>query len=133
MSIESENTTQRTTAALMSEIILDIQNLFEQQMKLTQLEIEEELQRRAKGTAVIVIGLSVVFLAAVVSSFALVHLLRWITTTVTSEDWLPLWGCHAIVAAFLFSTGFVMTYSGRQMFHSSSSRKRPGVESSGKV
>ena len=129
MSIDVERPPEQMAAALLSGILGDLQHLVEQQFQLTRREIEEELRQRATAAAVFGIGLAVFFLDAIVLCMTLAHLLHWVASPPgTDPAALPLWACHAVVAAVLVIIGGIMTYVGRARFNSVKRFKNPITE-----
>jgi hypothetical protein len=129
MSTNVEDRPGQTAASLVSGILGDLQHLIEQQFQLTRREIEEELRRLAAAGSVFALGLGVFFLDAIVLSLASAHLLHWMTSPPgTDPAWLPLWACHAALAAALIVIGGVLTYVGRAKFKSIDRCQNPAAE-----
>lgn len=117
--IEVENPPEQTTASLMSGIFADLKHLVEQQFELTRQEIEVGLRQRAKAAAVFGLGMGILVLAAAVLCLTLSHLLHWAASPPgTDPAWLPLWACHAVVAAMLAVSGVIVASVGRAKFRS---------------
>jgi hypothetical protein len=50
---------------------------------------------------------------------SLSHLLHWMASPIgTDPAWLPLWACHAVVAAVLVVIGVIVACVGRTKFNS---------------
>lgn len=113
MSVEVDHS---SSSSLMADVVLDLQQLFEQEMKMMQFEFEEQLRRRGAATVMIGVGVALVFLAAVVGSIGCAHFLSWFTAGVRTAEPLPLWASHAIVATILAIIGGLVTFWGQQMF-----------------
>ena len=119
MSAEVEVRPEPTTASLMSEILVDLQHLIEQQFKLARRELEVGLKLRAVAAAVFGLGLVILFLAAIAACLTLSHLLHWVMSPPgTDPASLPLWACHAVVAAVLAVSGVLIAFVGRGKFMS---------------
>ena len=85
----------QTAASLLSGILSDLQHLVEQQFQLTRREIEDEIRQRAIAAAVFALGVTILFLGAIVFCVGLVHLLHWAALPGgTDPAWLPLWACY---------------------------------------
>lgn len=109
MSTDIEDPVEQTAASLVSGILGDLQHLVEQQFQLTRREIEVELRQRAAAAAVFGLGMGVCFLGMIVLCLTLVHLLHWVALPPgTDPAWLPLWACHAVVAAGLILLGVIL-------------------------
>ncbi len=119
----------QTAASLVSGILGDLQHLVEQQFQLTRREIEDEIRQSAIAAAVFASGAVVLFLGAAVFCLGLVHLLHWISMPRNADTaWLPLWACHAFVAAVLAVAGALVLYIGRVKFSSIHSFQNPLTE-----
>ena len=119
MSNDVKDPPDQTAASLVSGILGDLQHLVEQQFQLTRREIEDEIRQRAAAAAVFALGVTVVFLGAIVFCLGLAHLLHWATLPPgTDPAWLPLWACHAVVAAVLVVIGGFVVHVGRAKFRS---------------
>ena len=113
----------------MSGIGDDLQHLVEQQFQLTRREIAEELRQRAAAAAVFGLDIGVFFLDAIVLCLTLVHLLHWVASPPgTDPAWLPLWACHAVLAAALAVIGGILAYVGRAKFKIIEPFKNPLTE-----
>ena len=119
MSFDIEDPPEQTASSLVSGIFGDLKHLVEQQFQLTRQEIEDGLRQRAVAAAVIGLGVGILFLAAVALCLSLSHLLHWSASPPgTDPAWLPLWACHAIVAAVLAVSGVTVACVGRAKFRS---------------
>ena len=119
MSIDIEDPPEQTTSSLVSGIFGDLKRLVEQQFQLTRQEIEDGLRQRAVAAAVVGLGVGILFLAAVALCLSLSHLLHWSASPPSTDPaWLPLWACHAIVAAVLAVSGVTVACVGRTKFKS---------------
>jgi len=115
----SKDRPDQTAASLLSGILGDLQHLVEQQFQLTRREIEDEIRQRAIAAAVFAFGVTILLVGAIVFCFGLAHLLHWATSPGgTDPAWLPLWACHAVVAAVLAVIGGFVAHVGRVKFRS---------------
>lgn len=129
MSTNVEDPSEQTAASLVCGILGDLQHLIEQQFQLTRREIEEEFSQRTTAAAVFVLGIGVLFLDAIVFCLTLAHLLHWVASPPgTDPAWLPLWACHAVLAAVLLVIGGVLTHIGRARFGSVDPYQNPANE-----
>ncbi len=116
----------QTAASLVSGILGDLQHLVEQQFELTRREIEDEIRQRAIAAAIFALGVTVLFLGAILFCFGMVHLLHWAASPRgTDPAWLPLWACHAMVAAALAVIGGYAAHVGRVKFDSTAPFHNP--------
>jgi hypothetical protein len=129
MSVFVKDPPDQTAASLVSGILGDLQHLVEQQFQLTRREIEVELRQRAVGAAMFCVGLGSLFLAALEFSLASAHLLHWAAQSpVADPARLPLWACHALVAAMLAIVGGILALVGRARFKSVGRFQNPATE-----
>ncbi len=132
MPTEFEPLREQTAATLVSGILSDLQHLVDQQFQLMRREIAEDLRRRAAVAAVFGLGVGVLLLDAIVICLTLVHLLHWWASPPgTDPAWLPLWGCHAVLAVLLAISGGILVQVGRarsRAFASYSSSETPNLQ-----
>ena len=120
---------EQTAASLVTGILGDLHHLVEQQFQLTRREVEDELRQRVTATAVFGVGAGFLFLAATVLCLTVVHLLHWVASPPeTDPASLPLWACHAVVAAGLVVIGGILALAGRARFRSIDSFQNPATE-----
>jgi hypothetical protein len=120
---------KQTAAALLTDILVDLQQLVEQQFQLTRRELEDEFSKRLAAGSVLAYGVGVLFLVAVEICLALVHLLHWgASPPGTDPAWLPLWACHAAVATLLLVLGGILVLVGRARLLSMESCQNPATE-----
>jgi hypothetical protein len=120
---------EQTAASLLSGILGDLQHLVEQQFQLTRREIEDEIRQRAIAAAVCALGVTILFIGGIVFCFGVVHLLHFVALPGgTDPAWLPLWACHALVAAVLAVIGGLVTRVGRLKFRSTAAFHNPVTE-----
>lgn len=114
MSSDIEAPVDRTAASLVTGIVGDLQHLVEQQFQLTRREIELELRKQGAAAAVFAFGVGVFFIGTIALCLTAVHLLHWVTLPPgTDPARLPLWACHAVVAAILVILGGFLVVVGR--------------------
>ena len=129
MATDLEDPPVQTTASLVGGILGDLQRLVEQQFELTRQEIQEELRLRIAAGILFAAGIGLIFLGAIESCLGLAHLLHWAASPAGTETaWLPLWGCHAVVAAVFAVIGGVLVQVGRARFASVQSFHNPLTE-----
>lgn len=129
MSSDVQAPTEQTAASLVGGILGDLQRLVEQQFELTRQEIEEEVRLRVAAAAIFSVGVGLFALGAVEFCLALAHLLHWATSAAgTDTAWLPLWGCHAVVAVVFVVLGGILAQVGRAKFMSVQSFHNPITE-----
>ena len=129
MSIDIEAPPEQTAASLVNGILGDLQDLVEQQFQLTRREIEVELRKCAAAAAVFGLGVAILLLAAIALCLTLSHLLHWMASPPgTDPAWLPLWACHAVVAAVFGISGGILTQVGRAKFRAVDPYQNPATE-----
>jgi hypothetical protein len=129
MSAYVKDPPEQTAASLLTGIVGDLQHLVEQQLQLTRRKIEVELRQRAVAAAVIASGVGSLFLAAMAFCLASAHWLHWVALSPgTDPAWLPLWACHAAVAAVLATIGGILALIGRARFNSIQAFRNPTTE-----
>jgi hypothetical protein len=120
---------EQTAASLLSGILADLRHLVEQQFQLTRRQIEDEIRQRMKAVAVFALGMVFFLLAAIAACLCLVHLLHWSASpTGTDPARLPLWACHAIVAAVLALIGGILVHFGRARFRMAEAYRNPATQ-----
>ena len=129
MSTNAENRPAQSTMSLVSGILVDLEHLVEQQLRLTRREIEEELRQRSADAMIVALGIGILFLAAGGLCLALAHLLHWFTSPTGADPaWFPLWACHAVIAVALAVVGGILTNVGRTKFGSVERCQNPVTE-----
>ena len=118
MSNLAEDPQPQSPLTLISGILVDLEHLVEQQLRLTRREIEQEIRQRSVATGILVAGLGAFFLAAMTLCLTMAHLLHWVTSPPgTDPASLPLWSCYAIVAALLLLSGGILAQLARVRFN----------------
>ncbi len=129
MSVDVKDPTNQTAASLLTGILGDLQDLVEEQFQLTRREIEDEVRQCAAAGLVFAVGMGVLFLAAMILCLGFAHLLHWVGSAPgTDPSWVPLWACHASVAAVLVITGGALVVVGRTRFKSIHRVQNPVTE-----
>ena len=109
MSTEIQDPAEQSTATRGGGILVDLQSLVEQQFRVTRLEIEGELRRRAASAAALAVGIALCLVGVIVISIGLVHLLHALTARGSIDTAaVPLWGCYEIVGIVVFAIGGLM-------------------------
>ncbi len=108
---------EQTTASLLTGILGDLQQLVEQQLRLARREILDDLQQRGIAASILVLGVSVMFLDAIVACLAFAHLLHWVTSpAATDPASLPLWACYGVTVIILTLLACVLIQYGKTRF-----------------
>ena len=119
MSTVVEDPVEESTVSLVGGILVDLERLVEQQLQLTRREIEGELRRQSTAVIVVVLGMMVLFLAALMLSLASAHLLHWLTSPAGADPArMSMWACQALVSAVLIVIGGVLAFYGQSRFRS---------------
>lgn len=105
-------TDQQSMTTLVTGIINDAQELFQQQLALTRREIQDDLRKTRDALVSLAVGAGVAALACILLGMALAHLLDWLWPE------LPLWGGFAIVGGVLAVAGGALLYLGIHKFQS---------------
>ena len=114
-----EDPAEVSTVSLVGGILVDLQQLVEQQLQLTRREIEGELRRQSTAAMIVVLGLAVLFLAALMLSLASAQLLHWmISPAGTDPAGMPMWVCQALVSTVLIVIGGILACYGHFKFRS---------------
>src|ERR1041385_6623584 len=97
-----QNHAEPSATALVGGIIGDVQELVEQQFRLTRREIEDDLRQGVKAALVFGFGAGIFFLGAGATCLSLVHLLHWGASPPGADAaWFPLWACFGVAGAWL--------------------------------
>jgi uncharacterized membrane protein YqjE len=104
---------------LVREIVNDVEELVKAQLRFARAEFKEELNKSKEAAALLATGAASAFVGLLFLGFMLAHLLHWLTEPPgTDLAHLPLWVCHAIVAAVFFIAGTGLCLLGRKMLAS---------------
>jgi hypothetical protein len=129
VSTDIQDPPQPTAASLLSGILGDLHQLVEQQFQLTRREIEEEIRQRMAALAVLALGLAALFFGALMACLTLTLLLHWSALPAGSDAaWLPLWACHAVVAAILIVVGAILAQVGQAKFRAIDPYHNPATQ-----
>ena len=108
---------QPSATSLVSGIIDDVQNLIKQQFQLTRREVEQDLRKGKAGALLVGAGIGAMLLGCFEACLTVAHLLHWLTSPAGSDPAsLPMWACHAIVAAVLLGVGYAVLSAGSKRF-----------------
>ncbi len=114
MSTGLDSPPEQSTASLLTGILGDLQQLVEQQLRLARREILDDLRERGIAVSLLAVGVSVIFLDAIVGCLTFAHLLHWIASPATTDPAsLPLWGCYGVTSIVLTLLGCVLIQSGK--------------------
>jgi hypothetical protein len=103
-----------SAATLAIDILRDLKHLGRQQIKLIRHEIAQGMRQRLIAVAVCGAAVVAALLSVAELCFSAAHLLHWSTSPAGIDPaTIPLWGCHAIVAAALALVGTVLGLVGR--------------------
>jgi len=119
MPVQVPTTSEPGFATLVREIVNDVEDLVKHQFRFARAEIKEEVNKSKEAAAMLACGAATAFLGMLFFGMTLVHLLHWLTEPPGTElAHLPLWGCHAIVAALFLVAGAGLCLLGKKMFAS---------------
>src|SRR5215210_6557779 len=108
MATAYQNPSEQTATSLVTGIIDDIQDLVKQQFQLARREVEQDVRKATQGALYFAVSAAILFIGAIVSCFALAHLLHWATSPVdTDPARFPLWACYGVVGLTLLAVGGV--------------------------
>jgi len=106
-------------SSLLRGIVNDIGELVKQQIQFARAEFKADLRKSKEASVLLTLGVGNVFLGVLFFGLMLIHLLHWLTApAVMDQASLPLWGCHAVVAALFLVTGVGLFVAGQRMFAS---------------
>jgi cytochrome bd-type quinol oxidase subunit 1 len=115
MPTQVPTTTEPGLASLVRGIVNDIGDLVKQQMQFARAEIKADLRKSREAIAFLAIGAGSAFVGVLFFGLMVVHLLHWLTLPGGDAAYLPLWICHAIVAALFLVIGACLLSVGRKM------------------
>jgi hypothetical protein len=102
------NGAQPTMTATLKAIAEDAVALVKQQLAMFKAELRADVRNVLTGVIPMVCGIAPLLLGGLMSCFALVHLLHWLTTPAGQSldaATLPLWACYAIVSGTFLAVG----------------------------
>ena len=112
--IDEAESRRQTFASLISGILIDLRRLLEQQFQLKRRELQAEIRRLVVTALIFAAGGASLFLGGIMLCLSAAHLLHWMESPPgTDPAGLPLWACHAVVAAVLAIVGGILVYVGR--------------------
>ena len=98
---------EQSLVSLLGGIIGDASDLLVQQLRMTKLEVENDL-RKTKATAIsLAIAIGIMALGAILLSLMLVQVLALLTA-------IPLWGCYGMVGSIFALVGGVLLATGKE-------------------
>jgi len=113
MATDFHSSTEQSATSLVSGIVEDFQNLVKQQLKLTRVEILEDLRKAKEAALMFIVGIGVTALGGFASLFALAHLLHWATGPSGMDPAsLPLWACYGIISVIFLGAGAFCAWMG---------------------
>ncbi len=116
MAVQVPTSSEPGFSTLVREIVNDFEELVKTQIRLARAEIKEELNKSKEAAALLASGAAIAFVGVLFLGMMLAHLLHWLTEPPgTDLAHLPLWVCHAIVAALFIITGAGLALLGRKM------------------
>jgi len=122
MTTEVQNHSEtNSVATLVGGIVSDVQDLIKQQLQLTRKEIEADFRKTREAASVLAVGAGLLFLGGFAFCLMVAHLIHFLATPagVTPDSaTIPLWGCHAIVAAVFLIGGGGLAFAGKKKFDS---------------
>jgi uncharacterized membrane protein YqjE len=119
MAVQVPTSSEPGFTTLVREIVNDVEELVKHQIRFARAEIKEEIHKSKEAASVLALGLVSAILGVLFLGMSLVHLLHWLTEPPGVDlAGLPLWGCHAIVAAVFLIAGSGLCLLGRKMFAS---------------
>jgi len=124
-----QNSSEQTATSLVTGIIDDIQELVKQQFQLARREVEQDVRKATQGALYFALSAGILFIGAIVSCFALAHLLHWATSPVATDPArFPLWACYGVVGVALLAIGGVLACVGRMKFKTIDPVHNPATE-----
>jgi hypothetical protein len=98
-------------SSLVGGIINDAQQLVRQEITLARQEIHQEVNKAKTAALSLALGGVVAFFGGLLLSFALVHLLYWLTNDL--HERFPLWACYGIVGGLCALVGVLLLVAAR--------------------
>lgn len=97
---------EQSLVSLLSGIISDASDLMVQQLRMTKLEVQDDLRKTKAAAISLAIGAGIMALGVILLSLMLVYGLATLTS-------IPLWGCYGIVGGLFALVGGVMLAAGK--------------------
>ncbi|RPH83738.1 MAG: phage holin family protein [Planctomycetaceae bacterium] len=131
MSTEGEQPAQRSIESLLSGILGDVQQLVDQQIRLTRQEVETQIRLAAVAGIWLGTGMAMLLSAVILLSFSAAYWLHWLASPPDLDAAsLPLWVCDAMVAAALAVVALIFVFIGRAKFNALDRAKNPPTKNS---
>jgi hypothetical protein len=120
---------KRSVEILVGGVLGDLQNLIEQQFRLTRRELEDEVFQMARSVAILAIGFGFLLSSIILYSFAAANLLhRIVSSPAIPSETLPMWGCQSIIGGFLALLGLIVIRIGVKSYQAIKAMKNPLAE-----
>jgi hypothetical protein len=88
-------------------------------MQFAQAEVKADLRKSREAAILCALGAGGGLVGATFFGLMVVHLLHWLSAPAgTDSSWLPLWGCHAVVAVLFLVSGTVLFGIGKRLWDS---------------
>jgi Putative Actinobacterial Holin-X, holin superfamily III len=117
--ISRNNSTEFSTAKLVSGILSDFQDLARQQLALVKAECLADWQKTKEIGLLLWLSLIPAGAGTILLAFMFTHLLHWLTMPSGSDPAsLPLWACYGIVGAVLAGLGTALFIVGLRRLQS---------------
>ena len=97
---------RRSFSILLGGVVIDAKDLLAQQLTLTKLELQRELDKAKTAAIALGIGLAIIAMGTTLLLLMLVQILAVYTE-------IPLWGCYGIVGGMLALFGALLIASGK--------------------
>jgi len=104
-------TTESGIAALVTGITDDVQQLIRQEMSLIRQEIQENIHKTKEGAMAFALGAAVAGVSAILIGFTVVYVLAAVSS-------LPLWGSFAITTSVFVIAAAVLFFLGKKKLDS---------------
>jgi hypothetical protein len=93
--------------SLIHKIFKDIRQLVEQQYRLKQIELKDQIREHQFAGGLIVLAVVLVGISVVLIAESLVYFLHWMTSNIVADpSWLPLWSCYVVISIIFMVSGF---------------------------
>lgn len=126
MSTEGQEPAQRSIESLLSGILGDLQQLVEQQIRLTRYEVETQIRLAAVAGIWLGTGLAMLLSAVILLSFSVAYWIHWMASPPDVDAAsLPIWVCDAMVATALAVVALIFVFVGRRKFSELDLSKNP--------
>ena len=97
---------KRSFSVLLAGVVIDAKQLLAQQLTLTKLELQRELDKAKTAAITLGIGLAIITMGAILLLIMLVQILA-------AHTEIPLWGCYGIVGGLLAVFGALLIASAK--------------------